>query len=91
LATLITTRRSNFLNLFDSDRWARLQTLEQVFDPASRRRIQSTGIAIDWQCLEVGAGEGSIVEWLMTVVRVGGKVTAIDRDVRFLDRLDAPL
>jgi hypothetical protein len=26
----------------------------------------------------------------MTVVRVGGKVTAIDRDVRFLDRLDAP-
>lgn len=60
----------------------RLQAIEQVFDPASRRRIQSTGITSDWRCLEVGAGAGSITQWMSAVVG-SGKVVAVDLDTRF--------
>jgi len=62
----------------------RLRTIEQVFDPLSHRRLQATGIAPNWQCLEVGAGAGSIAHWMAAVVGQHGKVTAIDVDTRFL-------
>ncbi|MUL36896.1 class I SAM-dependent methyltransferase [Gloeocapsopsis dulcis] len=62
----------------------RLRAIEQVFDPSSHRRLQATGIATNWQCLEVGAGAGSIAHWMAAVVGQNGKVTAIDVDTRFL-------
>ncbi|MBE9190806.1 class I SAM-dependent methyltransferase [Gloeocapsopsis crepidinum LEGE 06123] len=62
----------------------RLRAIEQVFDPLSHRRLQATGIATNWQCLEVGAGAGSIAHWMAAVVGQYGKVTAIDVDTRFL-------
>jgi ubiquinone/menaquinone biosynthesis C-methylase UbiE len=62
----------------------RLQALEQVFDPASRRRLQATGITTCWRCLEVGAGAGSITQWMAATVGEGGKVVAVDVDTRFL-------
>lgn len=62
----------------------RLQAIEQVFDPASRKQIQTTGITSNWRCLEVGAGAGSITQWMATVVGQGGKVVAIDLDTRFV-------
>lgn len=52
-----------------------LQAIEQVFDPASRRRIQATEIATDWRCLEVGAGAGSIAQWSS---EVNGDVVAVN-------------
>jgi ubiquinone/menaquinone biosynthesis C-methylase UbiE len=65
----------------------RLQALEQVFDPASRRRLQATGITTCWRCLEVGAGAGSITQWMAATVGEGGKVVAVDVDTRFLATL----
>ncbi len=62
----------------------RLQAIEQVFDPASHRRIQATGITTSWRCLEVGAGAGSITQWMAAVVGEKGKVVAIDLDTRFV-------
>lgn len=62
----------------------RLQAIEKVFDPASRRRIQATGITTNWQCLEVGAGAGSITQWMTAVVGESGKVVAVDLDTRFV-------
>lgn len=64
----------------------RLQAIEQVFDPNSRRRIQATGITAHWRCLEVGAGAGSIAHWL---AEIGGEVVAVDRDTRFLKHLES--
>jgi 2-polyprenyl-3-methyl-5-hydroxy-6-metoxy-1,4-benzoquinol methylase len=66
----------------------RLQAIERVFDPASHRRIQSTGITENWRCLEVGAGAGSIARSLATLVGNTGKVLAIDLDTRFLGNLN---
>ncbi|MER3434900.1 MAG: SAM-dependent methyltransferase [Leptolyngbya sp. ERB_1_1] len=68
----------------------RLQTIEQVFDPATRARIQATGITANWHCLEVGAGAGSIAQWLAAVVGEQGKVVAVDLDTRFVERFQLP-
>lgn len=62
----------------------RLQALEQVYDPRSRDRLLSTGIATGWQCLEIGAGAGSMMRWMSEKVGITGQVTAIDRDTRFI-------
>lgn len=68
----------------------RLQAIEQVFDPASRRRIQATGITADWRCLEVGAGAGSVMQWMAAVVGENGKVVAVDLDTRFVANIQLP-
>ncbi len=68
----------------------RLQAIEQVFDPATRRRLQATGVTTGWQCLEVGAGAGSITRWLAEIVGSRGNVVAIDLDTRFLTTIDLP-
>jgi ubiquinone/menaquinone biosynthesis C-methylase UbiE len=68
----------------------RLQAIEQVFDPASRRRIQATGITSGWRCLEVGVGAGSIMQWMAAVVRENGKVVAVDLDTRFVANIQLP-
>jgi ubiquinone/menaquinone biosynthesis C-methylase UbiE len=68
----------------------RLQAIEQVFDPASCRRIQATGITADWRCLEVGAGAGSITLWMAAVVGENGKVVAVDLDTRFVANIQLP-
>ncbi|MGV0023793.1 hypothetical protein [Phormidesmis priestleyi] len=65
----------------------RLQAIEQVFDPASHRRIQATGITTNWRCLEVGAGAGSITQWMAAVVGEKGKVVAIGLDTRFVSNI----
>ena len=41
-----------------------------------------------WSCLEVGAGGGSMAEWLCARVGPTGSVTATDLDTRFLDALE---
>src|SRR5215471_16911711 len=68
----------------------RLELLEQCLDPGTFRRLRSLGIAAGWQCLEVGAGGGSVAQWLCSQVGASGRVTAIDMDTRFLDALHEP-
>lgn len=68
----------------------RLRAIEQVFDPASRRRLEATGINTNWHCLEVGAGAGSIARWMSDRVGDGGKVVAVDLDTRFVAPSKSP-
>ncbi|NJP11448.1 MAG: methyltransferase domain-containing protein [Leptolyngbyaceae cyanobacterium RU_5_1] len=63
----------------------RLRAIEEVFDPASRKRLLAAGLSTGWQCLEVGAGAGSIMRWMADVVGESGRVTAVDTDTRFLE------
>jgi len=65
----------------------RLAFLEQCLDPATSRRMRDLGVTDGWQCLEAGAGGGSITEWLCSQVGSSGRVMAIDLDTRFLDAL----
>jgi len=68
----------------------RLALLAESLDPATQRRMRAIGVGTGWQCLDVGAGGGSIAQWLCTQVGAGGRVIATDIDTRFLDALAAP-
>lgn len=75
--------------LFDNN-WMqarlRLSTLETIEDPATIDHLEKIGIAEGWNCLEVGAGGGSITEWLCRRVGPTGNVVATDVNTRYLDR-----
>ena len=59
----------------------RLAAIEALFDPATRRLLEATGLEGGWRCLEVGAGGGSVARWLADR---GPSVVALDLDARFL-------
>lgn len=63
---------------------ARLSGMEALWDPGSQALIDELGIGAGWKCLEVGAGGGSMVEWMAFR---GAHVTAIDIDTRYIDHL----
>jgi ubiquinone/menaquinone biosynthesis C-methylase UbiE len=62
----------------------RLCRIEQVVDPASRRRLLETGLSAGWRCLEVGPGAGSIMKWMGEMVGPTGQVVAADLSPKFL-------
>jgi SAM-dependent methyltransferase len=64
----------------------RLDLLEQIYDPPSRRRRSL--VQPGWRCLEVGAGRGSMAVWLAQQVGPTGQVVATDVDTRYLSRLE---
>jgi SAM-dependent methyltransferase len=72
------------------DERKRLAGMEGLWDPGTRAVIESLGIAPGWRCLEVGAGGGSIAEWLAERVGPDGRVLATDVSTRYLDPLEGP-
>lgn len=75
-------------NAWDQAR-RRLRLLEHCYDPGTTRRLSAIGVAPGWRCLELGAGGGSIAEFLCRQVAAEGHVTAADIDTRFIDEIDA--
>jgi SAM-dependent methyltransferase len=67
-----------------SEERTRLASIESLWDPGSRRVLDGLGIGAGWRCLEVGAGGGSLVEWM---ANRGATVLAIDIDTRFVEPL----
>lgn len=67
--------------------WQRLRAIEALFDPGTERHLLATGEWAGRRCLEVGAGAGSIAAWMRRQVGPGGRVVAVDTDVRFLEAL----
>ena len=66
----------------------RLDLLEQLYDPTSRRRRAL--VQPGWRCLEIGGGRGSMARWLAEKVGPSGHVVATDIDTRYLRRLAVP-
>jgi 2-polyprenyl-3-methyl-5-hydroxy-6-metoxy-1,4-benzoquinol methylase len=79
-----------FTNTSFESELTRLQLLEKVSDPTSRQLILATGITTGWQCLEIGAGAGSMMRWMAEIVGAEGKVTAVDLDTRFIKNTHLP-
>jgi SAM-dependent methyltransferase len=67
-----------------SEERARLAGIESLWDPGSQRLLDGLGIGAGWRCLEVGAGGGSLAEWM---AGRGATVLAIDIDTRFVEPL----
>jgi SAM-dependent methyltransferase len=62
----------------------RLRLLEKVYDAGTTGVLERLGIEPGWNCLEIGAGAGSVAYWLADRVSPG-HVTAVDIDPRFID------
>ena len=78
-----------FAEAAEQREYERLRLLEKAFDPATKKRLVQTGIQPGWQCLEVGAGAGSISRWLCEQVGDKGLVVAADIVPRFVGDLPA--
>lgn len=65
----------------------RLELLQSFLDPPTQRRLRGLGVGPGWQCLELGAGRGSVARWLAQQVGPTGRVLATDIDTRFLEPL----
>jgi len=61
----------------------RLQQLGALFDEPTISRLRRFGAQPGWNCLEVGAGSGSVARALASLVAPDGHVLATDLDDRF--------
>ncbi|GAA2845700.1 hypothetical protein GCM10010517_02200 [Streptosporangium fragile] len=52
--------------------------LAELLDPLTFERLAQTGVTAGWNCLEVGAGGGSVALWLAGRVAPDGRVLATD-------------
>jgi trans-aconitate methyltransferase len=69
----------------------RLRALATTFDPASRHRLEVLGVAPGMRCLDVGAGTGTVTEWLACRVGPTGSVVAQDKNPWLLEPLQTSL
>jgi SAM-dependent methyltransferase len=67
----------------------RLAVLERNYDPDTFRLLENRGVEPGWRCAEVGAGRGSVAEWLADAVGPEGSVVAFDIDTTHLDHLSS--
>src|SRR5262249_12985672 len=68
----------------------RLELWAHIEDARSQRHLAALGIQTGWQCLEVGAGQRSMVCWLAELVGPQGAIVATDINPRFLTELHLP-
>jgi ubiquinone/menaquinone biosynthesis C-methylase UbiE len=68
---------------------ARLDSLTALYDERTLRLCEHLGLAPGWDCLDAGAGTGSLATALADRVGATGTVTALDVDARFLRRLQS--
>ncbi len=70
-----------------SEERTRLGGIESLWDPGTRALLDELGIGTaenGWRCLEVGAGGGSLLQWM---TGRGATVVAVDIDTRFIESL----
>ena len=79
-----------FDNAAEAETRARFDALPRLYDPGTFRHLTALGVTAGWDCLEVGAGGGSVARWLADRVGPAGRVLATDIDPRFLAPLAGP-
>jgi SAM-dependent methyltransferase len=68
----------------------RFDALGDLFDTRTIEYLTAIGVTRGWSCWEVGAGGGSIAEWLAGAVTPTGSVLATDLDLRRLPATALP-
>ena len=67
----------------------RLRRIEAALDSQTHELINKTGVTVGWRCLEVGAGGGSILQWLGDCVGSRGQAVGVDKKTTYLSRFTA--
>jgi ubiquinone/menaquinone biosynthesis C-methylase UbiE len=78
-----------FENTEENAEFERMKSIEDAFDEKTKEFIQNSGIAPGWNCLELGTGAGSILQWMSCLVRERGNVVGIDKNIKFIDSINA--
>jgi SAM-dependent methyltransferase len=86
----MTTQREYVFNPTWDRETERLRTNETIWDEGTIDYLIRLGVGPGWSCLEIGAGNGSVAEWLADRVGPDGYVLATDLEIGRLDRLAAP-
>jgi SAM-dependent methyltransferase len=73
-----------FLSNDDARELARLEMLQSVHDPMTCAMLARAGLRPGLACAEIGAGAGSIARHMAEKTGPGGRVVALDLDLRFL-------
>jgi trans-aconitate methyltransferase len=73
-----------FDNASEREARARMGALAAQHNDATFRYMEKCGIAPGWNCLEIGAGDGSVARWMAAKVGPAGRVLATDIDPRFV-------
>jgi SAM-dependent methyltransferase len=68
----------------------RFDALGKLFDARTIEYLAALGVTRGWSCWEVGAGGGSIAEWLAGAVAPTGSVLATDLDLRRVSATAVP-
>jgi SAM-dependent methyltransferase len=58
----------------------RLRLMSEILDASSQFHLRQIGVGPGWRCLEVGAGNGSLSEWIARQVGADGVAIATDVD-----------
>ncbi len=69
----------------------RLQLIESALDESTIANLREVDIQKGWNCLEIGAGAGSIASWLGGSVGENGSVVSIDKNIKYLGHLKSPV
>ena len=69
--------------------YQRLDLMSKILDPWTREYLGALGVGQGWRCLELGARNGSIAEWLCDKVGPSGGVTAVDINSVLLELIPA--
>jgi len=78
------TAKYLFDNASELEARARMAALATRHNDATFRYIEKCGITSGWNCLEIGAGDGSVARWMAGKVGPAGRVLATDIDLRFV-------
>ena len=73
-----------FDNASEREAGARMAALGAQHNDATFRYMEKCGITLGWNCLEIGAGDGSVARWMAAKVGPAGRVLATDIDLRFV-------
>jgi hypothetical protein len=63
----------------------RLRLMSDLLDPSSEFHLLRIGATTGWRCLEIGAGNGSLSQWLAQRIGPAGHVIASDIRTDLMD------
>ncbi|MES0882084.1 class I SAM-dependent methyltransferase [Roseibium sp. SCP14] len=75
---------------YDESEYHRLEALAALLDPYTFHILEQVGIRPDWQCLEIGAGIGSVSKWIADQLEEAGNILCTDLQTKFIDEIDHP-